>query len=130
MKRKPSGLGGEAQERGQGTPQAWAKNESEDGFSSDSSVELANSFKINSEKPAQKPGTLPARLGFRRNRSWQEPEPPAEVQRVLNSLTSFRSAFLANQKQMLQHLDDELDRLRNTSSVGTSPSKCFRSNPS
>ena len=109
MKKKPSGLPSEAgqkEERGQSTPQAWAKNESEGGFSSDSSVELAPSLKVN--KPAQPRQSIP---GFRRNRSWQEPEPRPEVQRVLNSLTSFRSAMVASQKQMLQLLDDELERL-------------------
>ena len=110
MKKKPSGLPSEAgqkEEQGQSTPQAWAKNESEGGFSSDSSVELAPSLKV--DKPAQPRQSIP---GFRRNRSWQEPEPRPEVQRVLNSLTSFRSAMVASQKQMLQLLDDELERLK------------------
>lgn len=54
--------------------------------------------------------------GFRRMRSFQQPAP--EVQRALNSLTSFRSALVANQKKMLQLLDDELDRIKGVSGAG------------
>ncbi|CAE7592974.1 Cacna1h [Symbiodinium natans] len=97
----------------QGTPQAWAKNESEDGFSSDSdsSEESLNANCVNIPQP-RKEVQYP---GFRRNRSWQEPS--SEVQRALNSLTSFRSMLIANQKKTLQQLDDELDRIQNMSNV-------------
>ena len=101
----------------QGTPQAWAKNESEDGFSSDSdsSEESLNANCVNIPQP-RKEVQYP---GFRRNRSWQEPS--SEVQRALNSLTSFRSMLIANQKKTLQQLDDELDRIQNMSNVSQGP---------
>ncbi|CAE7601222.1 Cacna1h [Symbiodinium sp. CCMP2592] len=108
---KASGGGAESQRPEHGsTPhaQAWA-DESSDGLSSDSDVEP-----VQHDERSKQP--MHGTAGFRRMRSWQEP--PPEVQRALNSLTSFRSALVANQKKMLQLLDDELDRIKGVSGVG------------
>ena len=95
--------------------QAWA-DESSDGLSSDSDVEP-----VQHDERSKQP--MHGTAGFRRMRSWQEPAP--EVQRALNSLTSFRSALVANQKKMLQLLDDELDRIKGVSGVGQGLGKEF-----
>ena len=125
---KTSGGDDESQRPGPGgevcrsTPQhaqAWADESSGDGLSSDSDLEPVQ---VNEHERSKHP--VHGTAGFRRMRSFQQPAP--EVQRALNSLTSFRSALVANQKKMLQLLDDELDRIKGVSGAGQGLGKEIR----